>query len=244
MTAFPRYAIYYAPPAGATLDDFGATLLGYSAWSGADLAFPEQVESAVPDWRNVTTDPRTYGFHATLKAPFALAPARTEDELLAAGAAFAATPRAVPVIRPVVDAISGFIAVVPMEPPDALYRLASDCVTDFDRFRAPLTKEDRARRKPESLTPRQCDYLDRWGYPYVMEEFRFHMTLTGRLGGGRREAVVPMLRERFAEIDLTRLAVDRIALFRQESATSRFKIIGHWALRGINPIGRSEGRAP
>ena len=64
-----------------------------------------------------------------------------------------------------------------------------------------------------------------------MEEFRFHMTLTGRLGPERRETVVAMLRERFAEIELAQLAIDRIALFRQESATSRFAIIGHWPLR-------------
>jgi putative phosphonate metabolism protein len=230
MAAFPRYAIYYAPSAGATLDGFGANLLGYSAWSGADLAVPEEVESAVPDWRQVTADPRTYGFHATLKAPFALATGCVEDELVAACAAFAATPRAVPIIHPVVDAISGFIAVVPMEPPEALYRLASDCVTDFDRFRAPLTKEDRARRKPESLTPRQCDYLDRWGYPYVLDEFRFHMTLTGRLGTERRAPILTMLRDRFAATRIERLAIDGIALFRQDDAASRFRIIAHWPL--------------
>jgi hypothetical protein len=64
-----------------------------------------------------------------------------------------------------------------------------------------------------------------------MEEFRFHMTLTGRLEASRRETVMAMLRERFAQIDLARLAIDRIALLRQESATSRFAIIGHWPLR-------------
>jgi len=131
----------------------------------------------------------------------------------------------------VVDAISGFIAVVPAEPVSGLQRLASDCVTDFDRFRAPLTDDDRARRNPDALTPRQRDYLDRWGYPYVREEFRFHMTLTGRLGAPRREPIVAMLRARFAEIHLDRLAIDRIALFRQDDTNARFRIIGDWPLR-------------
>jgi hypothetical protein len=45
---------------------------------------------------------------------------------------------------------------------------------------------------------RQRNYLDRWGYPYVMEEFRFHMTLTGRLDSTCRWGVVDMLRARFA----------------------------------------------
>jgi len=230
MAAFPRYAIYYAPAAGSALDCLGATLLGYDAWSGKDLDFPEQVTKSVPDWIDVTSDPRKYGFHATLKAPFALATGRSEDELLAACVAFAAAPRPLPVITPVVDAISGFIALVPTEPPADLHRLASDCVTDFDRFRAPLTEGDRARRNPAALTPRQRDYLDRWGYPYVREEFRFHMTLTGSLDAARRGPILAMLRGRFTETRIDRLAIDRIVLFRQDEAGSRFRIIAHWPL--------------
>ena len=97
--------------------------------------------------------------------------------------------RPVPVIQPVVDSISGFIAVIPAEPSAELELLAAEATKAFDPFRAPLSPEDRARRNPDKLTPRQRDYLDRWGYPYVMEEFRFHMTLTGRLPAERREAV-------------------------------------------------------
>ena len=81
------------------------------------------------------------------------------------------------------------------------------------------------------MTPRQVEYLDRWGYPYVMEEFRFHMTLTGRLDETRREAVLAMLRERFARLNLTELAIDRLALFKQADAKARFEIIGDWQLR-------------
>jgi 2'-5' RNA ligase len=112
-----------------------------------------------------------------------------------------------------------------------LQQLAADCTRDFDSFRAALTPEDRARRNPARLSARQCDYLDRWGYPYVMEEFRFHMTLTGRLNDERRGPIVAWLRERFAETGIARLAVDRIALFRQDDAGSRFRIIGNWPLR-------------
>ena len=103
MTAFPRYAIYYAAAAGSDLDRFGAQLLGYDAGSGEDLPFPDGVAQSVPDWRELTRDPRKYGFHATLKAPMALAPGKTEGELLAACETFAATPRPIPVIRPVVE---------------------------------------------------------------------------------------------------------------------------------------------
>jgi putative phosphonate metabolism protein len=187
MADTPRYAIYYVPAPDSGLHGFGAHLLGYDAFRGEDLPFPDGILQAVPDWREQTSEARKYGFHATLKAPMSLAPGKTEVELLAACAAFAATPRPVPVIRPVIGSIDGFIAVIPAEPPLELIRLAADCVSEFDSFRAPLSKADRARRNPSQLTPAQRGHLDRWGYPYVMDDFRFHMTLTARLDAGRRQ---------------------------------------------------------
>ena len=85
------------------------------------------------------------------------------------------------------------------------------------------------------MTPKQCEHLDRWGYPYVMEDFRFHMTLTGRLDAERREPILTMLRRSFSAIDLKTLAIDRIAVFSQENAASRFRIINHWKLRAKPP---------
>ncbi|MET0444126.1 MAG: DUF1045 domain-containing protein, partial [Pseudorhodoplanes sp.] len=181
MTAFPRYAIYYAPTAASPLARFGAELLGYDAADGADTPFPADVLAEMPDWPALTADPRKYGFHGTLKAPFPLAEGRSEADLLGICKLFANTPRTIPVIRPGVRAISGFTAVVPTKPCAPLNALAQDCVEMFDGFRAPMTPEDRARRKPEALTARQVEQLDRFGYPYVRDDFRFHMTLTGRL---------------------------------------------------------------
>lgn len=230
MTGFPRYAIYFAAGTDGAFSRFGAELLGYDARTGDEVPFPREALQIAPDWHDLTTDPRKYGFHATLKAPMALASGRTEAELMAACATFAGQSRTIPVIRPVVDTISGFIAVIPAEPVDALQQLAGDCVREFDSFRAALTADDRARRKPEKLTERQRDYLDRWGYPYVMEEFRFHMTLTGRLDAERRGPILEMLRARFASLRLGALAIDRLALFKQDDAKTRFRIIGEWAL--------------
>jgi putative phosphonate metabolism protein len=230
MADTPRYAIYYVPAPDSGLHRFGAHLLGYDAFSGEDLPFPDGILQTTPDWSDLTGDPRKYGFHATLKAPMSLADGKTEVELLAACAAFAAIPRAIPVIRPVVGSIEGFIAVVPAEPSPELIRLAADCVSSFDAFRAPLSEAERARRNPSQLTPMQRGHLDRWGYPYVMDDFRFHVTLTGRLGAGRREPLLKMLAERFAGLGLDTLPIDRIALFRQENAVSRFRIVEHWKL--------------
>jgi putative phosphonate metabolism protein len=234
MTGFPRYAIYFAAGADNAMSRFGAELLGYDAYSGDEVSFPQGPLRVAPDWRDITADPRKYGFHGTLKAPMALAPGKTEAELKAACATFASKPRPIPVIRPVVDAISGFIAVIPGEAVDALQQLAADCVRDFDSFRASLTAEDHARRKPEKLSERQREFLDRWGYPYVMEEFRFHMTLTGRLDAERRGPILEMLRARFAGLKLETIEIDRITLFRQDDPKARFRIIGEWALAHLS----------
>jgi putative phosphonate metabolism protein len=232
MADNPRYAIYYAPARGSDLDRFGAQLLGYDAFSGEDLPFPEGVMQKTPDWRDLTADPRKYGFHATLKAPLSLASGKTEAELLDVCEAFADRPRAIPIITPIVSSISGFIAIVPAESSSELEQLAADCVCAFDPFRAPLSAEDHGRRNPTALTERQREHLDRWGYPYVMEDFRFHMTLTGRLEAKRREPVLTMLRHSFSAIGLKPLPIDRIAIFRQDDANSRFRIVKHWRLRG------------
>src|SRR5262249_2531375 len=194
MARFPRYAIYYAPALGASLDQFGAEMLGYDAWIGAALPFPADVVERIPGWRELSDDPRKYGFHATLKAPMRLDDGGSGKRLLAACAEFANTARPIPRIEPTVNSISGFIAVIPAETTNELQQLAADAVRAFDGFRAPLTIEDRARRNPSRLTPRQVEYLDRWGYPYVMEEYRFHMTLTGRLDDTRREEELAILR--------------------------------------------------
>jgi putative phosphonate metabolism protein len=233
MADFPRYAIYYAPDPGTDLDDFGSGLLGYDARTGADLPFPDDVTLIMPDWCELTRDPRKYGFHATLKPPMALAEGKTEAGLMAACEAFASAPRPVPLIEPIVGTIAGFIALIPARRSGELQQLAADVTRELDSFRAPLTPEDRARRNPEKLTPRQCEHLDRWGYPYVMEEFRFHMTLTGRLDAGRSGIAMPMLRDRFSRIGLERLAIDRIVLFSQREATSRFRIVKSWPLQVV-----------
>ena len=91
-------------------------------------------------------------------------------------------------------------------------------------------RQDRTRRNPSGLTPRQREFLDLWGYPYVMEEFRFHMTLTGRLDPTRRPPILDMLQRRFSELDIPRLTIDRVALFRQDDTYSRFRIISQWPL--------------
>lgn len=233
MPQYPRYAIYFVPSADNALYRFGAELIGYDVYSGQPLPFSEGIEAEIEDWKQLTTDPRKYGFHATLKAPITLAPGRTEDALAEALCEFARTPRAIPSIAPIVSSISNFIAIVPDGPCPELQTFAEDCVTAFDDFRKPLTAADRERRNVSALTGRQVAYLDRWGYPYVFDEFRFHMTLAGSLPAERREPVTEVLRKRLAAQNLKSAPIDRLALLRQSDATSGFTIIAHWPLSRV-----------
>ncbi len=173
MSPFPRYAIYYVPDAASALYRFGANLLGYDAFTGQSVTQP--AIDGIANWPALTAEPRKYGFHATLKAPMALADGQQEADLVAAFGSFAAMPRDIPVIAPVVTLMGDFVAIVPDTVPQALSRLADGCVTHFDPFRAPLSESDRERRLKTSLTQQQIAHVERWGYPYVFEDFRFHI---------------------------------------------------------------------
>ena len=222
---YPRYALYFVPDRKSALYRFGAGLLGYDAFSGDALPFAAFADS-VADWPDLTRAPRGYGFHATLKAPFVLAAGATEASLIAACKAFADSIGETPVITLAVELIGGFVAIVANESSSALEQLAAGCLQGFDRFRAPLTAENRARRNPAALTPTQVAHLDRWGYPYVLDEFRFHMTLTGRLPAERQEPVLALLRRHFAEtVGGGAVAIDRITLLRQDGAGLPFRVV-------------------
>jgi uncharacterized protein DUF1045 len=122
----PRYAIYFVPPADTALYRFGAGFLGYDCYTGESLPHPEETGLTASEWAQLTREPRQYGFHATLKAPFRLLPPFTEIDLTAELERFAAIPRTLPAIEPAIQALARFIAVVAAAPSMALDRLAAD----------------------------------------------------------------------------------------------------------------------
>jgi putative phosphonate metabolism protein len=221
VTETPRFAIYFVPAAETQLYRFGAAALGYDCYTQADVAHPADSGIDDAEWVKLTQESRGYGFHATLKAPFHLSPEFDEAALTADFKQFAASVMVVPAVEPAVELLGKFVAIVPRIPVPDLDRLAADCVTAFDRFRAPMRPEDRRRRLAEGLTERQAAHLDRWGYPYVFEDFRFHMTLTGKLRLDRSDFVLGRLREQF----MHGLVIDRLSLARQDHLGARFRVI-------------------
>lgn len=176
--AFTRYAIYFTPPAGP-LSDFGAAWLGWDAVHGTAVAHPEISDLPAPI-SEITEAPRRYGLHATITPPFRLAEGSSEANLVTAFAGFCATTKAVTLSGLDLAPLGRFLALVPRGDQDAPGKLAAATVAALDHFRAPLTPTELARRRVPGLTAAQEALLLRWGYPYVMEAFRFHITLTGK----------------------------------------------------------------
>jgi putative phosphonate metabolism protein len=235
-----RFAIYAVPgtgladAAGARLREKAEQWLGRSAWPGP-------LTPGVPaGWTReaveaITVNARRYGFHATLKAPFRLAEGRTAGELDAALARFAARRAGVVVPRLSLVRLDGFYALVPGTEAADLHALADAAVTSFDNFRAPATEAELARREPASLTPRQRELLKAWGYPYVLEEFRFHLTLTDRIPQEQRPAVERVLSRWFAASLGVSVPVGALALFTEAEPGAPFALQAVYRLQPVPP---------
>lgn len=221
-----RYALYYLPPSDSALWRFGCSVIGYDSASG------QNVETCVPgfDMKPLTKEPARYGFHATLKAPFRLRETVSEADLIAGIQAFARIQTPVDLGHLEVKRIAGFIALAPKSPPAQLGEFAARCVQTFDHFRAPMSDDERRRRLLAPLSPRQQSYLDLWGYPYVLDEFRFHMTLTDSLSEDVSEPLAQALRQLYAPIDIA-YGIKDISLCAQAQANESFLEIARFKLQ-------------
>jgi len=228
-----RYAIYYAPRQGEPIARFARSWLGRDP--EMDVACPQlEVEGIAPDRLvEITADPRHYGFHGTLKAPFRLADGISEEDFLARLLLFAADRQPIEIERIKLRRIGDFLAFVPWKSSERLNELAADCVRDFDRFRAPLTdKELERRRAGGGLSKRHDKLFMRWGYPYVLGEFRFHLTLTGALDKPERGLVRRTLAELTQTICERPLLVRDLTVFMQEDLSLPFRTLARYPLSG------------
>jgi putative phosphonate metabolism protein len=239
-----RFALYAVPGTGTP--DASAVALRDRAeqWLGRSVTGAPVAPGVPGGWTReavdaITVDARRYGFHGTLKAPFRLAEGRTPEELDAAVARFAAGRAGVLIPRLTLARLGGFFALVPGEQAPDLHALAADVVTVFDGFRAAPTESDLARRRPESLTERQRQLLGEWGYPYVLDEFRFHLTLTDRIPGERRPEVEQTLSGWFEPLLGADVPVDALAVFTEAEPGAPFTLHAVHALRPAPSLRRT-----
>lgn len=232
MPSPERYAIYYAPAEDTAIWRFGIHWLGRDPISGESLPQPEVPGLSPEALAAATESPRHYGFHATLKPPFHLTEGCEPAELQRAAAAFAAERAPFAALPVSVQRIGRFQAFALTGPSREMERLAADAVQAFDQFRAPPSAAELAKRRARGLSGRQEHYLRQWGYPYVMEEFRFHMTLLGSIRDEAvHEAVAAYLKPRAAGFAEQALPVGAICLYRQDSPEAPFLLVERFAFR-------------
>jgi hypothetical protein len=209
-----RFALYFAPARDSALDRAAETWL------------------AQPELQPLTVSARRYGFHATLKAPFALAAGIDRAALEQAAVEFAARHAPVSLGRLAPTLIDGFLALTTTPQPQALTDFAATIVTAFEPCRAPLEAAERARRLKAPLSERQIELVDLYGYPYVLEEFLFHMTLTDRLAQEQREPLRARAAGWFAEALAAPILLDRLVLFHEAEPGAAFERLDDFALQG------------
>ncbi len=226
-----RYAVYWAPRPESPLAVFGNAWLGRCPSGGAVAPRPKLEGFDAAEITALLSSPVRYGFHGTLKPPFRLAGGNDESDLLAGVEALASRSRPVALSSLVVREIGRFIALVPDPAPPALSDLADACVRDLDQFRAPATDEELARRRQAGLRDRQEELLMRWGYPYVMDEFRFHLTLTGKVPDERRGDLLRQLHTVTAKV-LGPARIEDLCVFVEPSSGAPFRLAARFPLSG------------
>jgi hypothetical protein len=213
-----RYAIYYCPAAESALGRFGRDWL-----AGADVP---GLTGARRD--ALLADARRYGWHATLCAPFALAGGRTVDQLRDAVAGLARSRQAFELPLQL-DRLAGFLALRPAGDTRFIDALAAACLAAAAGLRAPLS-EAALRKRADGLDAIELDYLQRFGYPYVLDRYRFHMTLAAPAAAEEERAMRAWLAPR---TDFGPAAIDALAICREFEPGAAFELVERFPLSGV-----------
>lgn len=216
---FKRYAVYVTPEPGP-LAEFGAAWLGWDCTTGRSVDHLTVPGLPIP-LSEITETPRKYGLHATMKPPFRLVHGQSEAALVTAFETFCSTTAPVTLAGLDLACLGRFLALVPEGDETALRCLAAEALQAFEPFRAPLTEAELAHRRAGGLSPEHDALLVQWGYPYVMQAFRFHITLSGKLPRAearRTQAVLapllePLLPRPFAIAALSLMGEDESGRF-------------------------------
>jgi putative phosphonate metabolism protein len=230
IEGYTRYAVFWTPPSGSRLARFGAEWLGWDAAAGCPALQPTL---ALPrPLTEITRSPRRYGFHGTLKPPFGLISGTNAAELDHALGTLAAQnpPASAPGLAP--STSLGFLALMPTGPAPELDALAAACTRDLDRFRAPPVMAELAQRRTRGLTAGQEANLTRWGYPYVLDDFRFHLTLSGRLQPSEAKVLSEAAAARVTQHLDPVLRLDDICLFGDPGRGPGFRLLRRYPLTG------------
>jgi putative phosphonate metabolism protein len=225
-----RYALYFSPAESSPLARLGNEWLGRGP-ATQTRSIPNLPHNISPEeWALVTETAAGYGFHGTLKPPFRLVEGVTLSEFQQAVSSFAASKGSFAAPHLVLGTLGHFLALVLSEPSEIFSDFAADCVRDFDRFRAPAGEAEIKKRMRDALSPKEQEHLLHWGYPYVLDTWKFHMTLTCSLPEDALQVFRSHLAQRFAEVCVAPLQVDSICLFEQAASGAPFLLLDRFRL--------------
>lgn len=219
-----RFALYYAPATDDPLWQSGSAWLGRDAATGHIVARPA---IAPPD---PTVRPALYGFHATLKPPFRLRQGTTAQELVSAAQAIASATPAFELPKLHVGLLGPYLALVPAADCPPLRALAARLVQELDRFRAEPTPQEMARRRSVPLSAAQERLLELYGYPDVLDQWRFHMTLSERLPADHQNTCLQAAEAFFSPILADTRLLAELCVFIQPAEGEPFRIAERLAL--------------
>jgi hypothetical protein len=228
-----RYAIYFCPGNGSPLLGLGNRWLGRDAINQVALnpILPDEIRHE--NWMRVTDSPRRYGFHATLKPPFRLVDNATLADLQAAVRDFALHHDSFYAPPLAVGAIGRFLALTLSAPSEEFSNLAAEIVRELDRFRASSTVQETTQRMRGSLSLREREHVLQWGYPYVLDTWKFHMSLTSSMHAESLSLFEPYLRSYFAPICEHPLLVDSVCIFHEPHPGGAFHLLDRASLRPL-----------
>lgn len=232
-----RYALYYSPAPSSLFWELGCKWLGRDPLTQKKIV-QDHFSGVNPDrLYELTKTAGRYGLHATLKAPFRMAPLSSESNLRSDLNVF--SRRYSSFLAPPLELrqIDDFFCLCPQVPSVQLNSLADDCVRTFDEYRAPLTRIELARRRAEILTTEEKKHLSTWGYPYVMDQFRFHITLTGRISDAYEKIVIrAMLSQIFEPVIGKPFLIEAVSLFIEPALGQPFIYSERYPLNDLERI--------
>jgi len=208
-----RYAIYFCPAPASAL-----------ASLGRDWLSTEMTPTGIPGiplsrWNALLSDVRRYGWHATLRSPFTLSPDHDLSDLRRAIRTVASAHAPINLTLRCTR-LAGFLALRPVGDCRAVHALANACVEAVEPLRLHLAEND-FQRRASGLDAIETHFLGRYGYPYVFERYRFHMTLSAPASVEEERALQRWLSIRASMLPAARL--DALTLCVETSPGAAFQ---------------------
>jgi len=220
MKKYSRYAIYYAPPKESNLEEFGRYWFGWDPINAKSINNKQRINYlngfGIKNLKNIDKNvliAKKYGFHGTLIPPFKLNKNYSTNTLFKKTEEIAKKLKKFKFYKFKLKKINNFYAFVQNKKNNNINKLSNRLVRELFKFRSPLTKKEIDRRNPSKLSKLQLNILYKWGYPYLMSEFNFHMTLASEVTGNKLYLELKKI-ERNKEIILNEINnFDKIYIF-------------------------------